>query len=466
MKAALIQHLRPLQSGPCCLAILVLSAFWPAGANQSSELRQPSARPLPAPPRQLESTALQNFSRRVRRHRYNLDRQGILVESLDGRAVLAQLNPDTPLNPASVMKLVTSLVALAQLGPDHRFVTRVFGDSPIDQQERVLPGNLYLVSDGNPLLGRAELYRLTRSLKRRGLRRVTGDLVVAGPISVNSSSNPDYPVRYLRRYFRRTGIRIEGRVYAAPKECVSELLRIEYLSHSSPSLRDILWKVNAFSVNDIADRMGRALGGAESMRDYLIREMGIRPSDIWIEKPSGIGRSRMTARAAIQVLHCLHTTLQGHGMKLQDIMPVAGVDHGTLRGRFRHSRVRGRVLGKTGTNSSKDGGVSALAGVAMTQAHGPVFYAILNNGGGVMAYRRWQDEFLRKLIRENGGAATTLKTRPKSRLLKGSSSWNPSPYWEGLARVPAYRRKIRRRSSRPARTSEVRSLSAPSPAST
>ena len=104
--------------------------------------------------------------------------------------------------------------------------------------------------------------------------------MVAGPISVNSSSNPDYPVRYLRRYFRRTGIRIEGRVYAAPKECVSELLRIEYLSHSSPSLRDILWKVNAFSVNDIADRMGRALGGAESMRDYLIQEMGIRPSDI------------------------------------------------------------------------------------------------------------------------------------------------------------------------------------------
>ena len=465
MKAALIKHLRPLKSGPCCLAVLLLSSFWPAVANQSSELRQPSAQPLPAPPRQLESTALQNFSRRIRRHRYNLDRQGILVESLDGRAVLAQLNVDTPLNPASVMKLVTSLVALAQLGPDHRFVTRVYGDSAIDQEERALRGNLYLVSDGNPLLGRAELYRLTRSLKRRGLRRVTGDLVVSGPFSVNASSNPDFPVRYLARYFRRTGIRIKGRVYAAPIECVSERLRIEYLSHASPSLRDILWQVNAFSVNDIADRLGRALGGAESMRDTLIREMGIRPSDIWIEKPSGLGRSRMTARAAIQVLHCLRAILQGHAMKLQDIMPAAGVDQGTLRGRFRHSRVRGRVLGKTGTNSSKDGGVSTLAGVAMTQAHGPVFYAILNNGGGVMAYRRWQDEFLRKLIQENGGKAQAIKTRPKSRLPKGSSSWNPSPYWEGLARVPAYRRKNRRRTRQPVRTGEIRIFPAPSPAS-
>ena len=78
-----------------------------------------------------------------------------------------------------------------------------------------------------------------------------------------------------------------------------------------------------------------------------------------------------------------------------------------------------------------------------------------------MAYRRWQDEFLRKLIQENGGTVQALKTRPRSRLPKGSSSWNPSPYWEGLARVPAYRRKIRRRSTRPARTSELRSFSAP-----
>ena len=427
MKAALIKYLRPVQSGPCCLAVLALSALWPVGANQSSELRPSSVQPRPAPPRQLESAALQHWSRRLRRHRYNLDKQGILVESLDGRTILAQLNPATPLNPASVMKLATSLVALARLGPDYRFVTRVYGDAPIDQEKRTLPGNLYLVSDGNPLLGRPDLYRLSRSLRRRGLRRVTGDLVVAGPFSVNSRNNPNYAARYLARYFRRRGIRIQGQVHLVPKECLGERSRIRFLSHTSASLRDILWEQNAFSVNDIADRLGRSLGGAEAMRDYLIREMGIHPSDILIEKPSGVGSSRMTARATIQVLHCLRATLQNHGMKLQDIMPAAGVDQGTLRGRFRRSRYRGRVLGKTGTNSSRDGGVSALAGLAMTRAHGPVFYAILNTDGSVMAYRRWQDEFLRKLIQENGGTVQALKTRPKSHRFRASSSWVPSP---------------------------------------
>ena len=139
MKAALIKYLRPVQSGPCCLAVLALSALWPVGANQSSELRPSSVRPRPAPPRQLESTALQHWSRRLRRHRYDLDKQGILVESLDGRTILAQLNPATPLNPASVMKLATTLVALARLGPDYRFVTRVYGDSPIDRKNECCP---------------------------------------------------------------------------------------------------------------------------------------------------------------------------------------------------------------------------------------------------------------------------------------------------------------------------------------
>ena len=83
-----------------------------------------------------------------------------------------------------------------------------------------------------------------------------------------------------------------------------------------------------------------------------------------------------------------------------------------------------------------------------------------------MAYRRWQDEFLRKLIQENGGPAQALQSRPKSRLLKGSSSWHPSPYWEGLARVPAYRRKIRRKRRQPVRTGELRTLPAPSSSST
>ena len=458
LKAAMVKHIPLLHSCSCCLVVLAISTLWPMGANQGSELRHPSVQPLPAPPQYLESTALKHWSRRLKRHRYDLRKQGILVESLDGRKILAKLNPETPLNPASVMKLATSLVALARLGPDYRFVTRVYGDSPIDQEKRRLLGNLYLVSDGNPLFGRTDVYRLARSLIRRGLHRVTGDLVVVGPFSVNSSNNPLFPVRYLSRYLRRAGIRIQGKAYGVPEADLSDPSMVHFLNHTSVSLKDILWEQNAFSVNDIADRLGRSLGGAEAIREYLIEEFGLHPSDIHIDKPSGLGHNRMTAQAAIQVLHGLRGTLQGHDMNLQDVMPVAGVDRGTLRFRFRRPKYRGVVLGKTGTNSSKDGGVSALAGLAMTQAHGPVFYAILNTGGDVMAYRRLQDQFLKKLIEESGGVNRMLETQPKSNRLRASSSWNPSPYWQGLARV--YRRKVRKKAKDPVRRSEIRSFPA------
>jgi len=55
---------------------------------------------------------------------------------------------------------------------------------------------------------------------------------------------------------------------------------------------------------------------------------------------------------------------------------------GRCTGRLRDPVLFGAVLGKTGTNPVKDGGVSALAGMAFTRDHGPVLYAIFNS--------RWQ----------------------------------------------------------------------------
>ena len=72
---------------------------------------------------------------------------------------------------------------------------------------------------------------------------------------------------------------------------------VHFLSHSSASLREILWEQNAFSVNDIADRLGRSLGGAEAVRNDLIEKFGIYPADLYIDKPSGRGYNRMTAES-------------------------------------------------------------------------------------------------------------------------------------------------------------------------
>ncbi len=61
-----------------------------------------------------------------------LELHGVLIETLEGRQTLAAHNADEPFNPASLLKLATSLLALRSLGPDHRLMarTRVKADAP------------------------------------------------------------------------------------------------------------------------------------------------------------------------------------------------------------------------------------------------------------------------------------------------------------------------------------------------
>ena len=74
------------------------------------------------------------------------EKHGVLIQSLDGGRVFASHNADTTFNPASLVKLATTLVALKRLGPDYRFVTRVYADGSVDASG-TLGGNLYLAGN-------------------------------------------------------------------------------------------------------------------------------------------------------------------------------------------------------------------------------------------------------------------------------------------------------------------------------
>jgi serine-type D-Ala-D-Ala carboxypeptidase/endopeptidase (penicillin-binding protein 4) len=71
----------------------------------------------------------------------------IHIRDLQTGHVLFDAFGDTPLNPASNQKLLTSAAALELLGPDYTFITRVLRDDT----------RLYLVGEGDPQLGVEEL---------------------------------------------------------------------------------------------------------------------------------------------------------------------------------------------------------------------------------------------------------------------------------------------------------------------
>ncbi|MDR2688127.1 MAG: D-alanyl-D-alanine carboxypeptidase, partial [Azoarcus sp.] len=74
----------------------------------------------------------------------------IWVQGVDAKQPTLSINAHQPMNPASVMKIVTTFAALEHYGPAHIWSTRFAAASPI--QNGVLNGDLYLIGDGDPVL--------------------------------------------------------------------------------------------------------------------------------------------------------------------------------------------------------------------------------------------------------------------------------------------------------------------------
>ena len=87
-----------------------------------------------------------------------------------------QVQPDKPMQPASTMKLVTSIVALDRLGPNHRGFTELLTNAP--QQGELLAGDLVLRGGADPELGLMQLWALLSELRWMGIREIAGDIVL------------------------------------------------------------------------------------------------------------------------------------------------------------------------------------------------------------------------------------------------------------------------------------------------
>ncbi|MCC7041400.1 MAG: D-alanyl-D-alanine carboxypeptidase/D-alanyl-D-alanine-endopeptidase [Burkholderiales bacterium] len=90
---------------------------------------------------------------------------------------LVSHDPERPLNPASVMKLVTTYAALDLLGPDYRWRTEAYLAGRLDASG-TLAGNLVLKGYGDPKITIEQWQAFMADLKRHGLARVSGDLVL------------------------------------------------------------------------------------------------------------------------------------------------------------------------------------------------------------------------------------------------------------------------------------------------
>jgi D-alanyl-D-alanine carboxypeptidase/D-alanyl-D-alanine-endopeptidase (penicillin-binding protein 4) len=83
---------------------------------------------------------------------------------------------NTAMNPASVMKLVTSYAALDILGPSYTWKTPIFRTGSIENG--ILKGNLIIQGGGNPQMVVEDFWLLSRRLSALGIQEVSGDVLL------------------------------------------------------------------------------------------------------------------------------------------------------------------------------------------------------------------------------------------------------------------------------------------------
>jgi D-alanyl-D-alanine carboxypeptidase/D-alanyl-D-alanine-endopeptidase (penicillin-binding protein 4) len=109
-------------------------------------------------------------------------RVGIEVLEASSGAELLNHNADSPFNPASNTKILTTAAAMSKLGTDYRYRTVLLaGAAPSDKaageaRPGVLRGDLFVQGSGDPSLTAEGLAELALRLHRAGVERVEGEV--------------------------------------------------------------------------------------------------------------------------------------------------------------------------------------------------------------------------------------------------------------------------------------------------
>ena len=206
----------------------------------------------------------------------------VMLNDENGKTVIA-INPDIPYVPASIIKVLTSQIALDLLGPDFRFTTECFTDSGSD---------LILKGYGDPFLISDEIRILAQQLREKGLREIhrivldgsyyDSDLSIPG---IATTSNPyDALNGALVVNFNtiNAGKDESGTVISAEKETPLTPLAIARASAFAPGTRE---RINLSTDRDDCRRYAGELFRA------IFREQGLPVADSSIGSATiGTGR--------------------------------------------------------------------------------------------------------------------------------------------------------------------------------
>lgn len=330
---------------------------------------------------------------------------------VDGLGSVYAPGATSSLVPASTEKLFTTFAALQRLGPSARMRTQL--RTVALQRGPYLEGDVYLVGVGDAYFTTGQLETLASAVRAKGIRKITGALVVddsrydaarrapgwrsyyvpdeSGPLDALALdknawkqgsaylADPALPVLpRLADLLRKHGVAVGTTTRRAVVPPTATVLA----SHVSASLADIVRRIDKSSDNFSAELLlkelgvvvggnGSSAGGASAVRDVLTR-LGVTVGSV--SDGSGLsGRDRQSAAGEMSLLKAAERS--SVYSSLRRALPIACKD-GTLEKRLCGTAAAGKAIAKTGTLDY----ISTLTGWTTTADGHTVRFAILMSG--------------------------------------------------------------------------------------
>jgi D-alanyl-D-alanine carboxypeptidase/D-alanyl-D-alanine-endopeptidase (penicillin-binding protein 4) len=127
------------------------------------------------------------------------DSLSIHVRDADSGETVLSWHDDVPRNPASTMKLLTTLVALDTLGPTYRWTTEVHALGELDAGH--LTGDLLIKGHGDPFLVTERVWQMLRLVRQAGVHSIDGNLLIDDSyFEVDDTDPAEFDRQPLRAY--------------------------------------------------------------------------------------------------------------------------------------------------------------------------------------------------------------------------------------------------------------------------
>ena len=172
------------------------------------------------------------------------------------------------MNPASVMKLITTTAGLSILGPDFTWRNRIWIDGPV--VDGVLQGNLYVKGSGDPKLVVERLQSLLQEVMGKGLREIKGDIILDGSVFDLPVQSPasfdDEPLRPYNVAPQGLLLNFNAMLFKFLPDSAQGVVRVE----GEPPLANVQWPVtvplSAGPCQDWRTQLRADFSQAESIR--------------------------------------------------------------------------------------------------------------------------------------------------------------------------------------------------------